>query len=126
MTTPPCARDLAIPVTPVSPVTTCAAVFDRLLSEPEVKTIPVVQDGLPVGLVGRKNFLLTYVRMYGAELYGKRPVALLMEQDILTVDGGVSCEAISAPGRDASGSARVRPFVVTERGVYAGVGDTTR
>jgi two-component system cell cycle sensor histidine kinase PleC len=126
MTTPPCARDLAIPVTPVSPVTTCAAVFDRLLSEPEVKTIPVVQDGLPVGLVGRKNFLLTYVRMYGAELYGKRPVALLMEQDILIVDGSVSCEAISAPVRDASGSARVRPFVVTEGGIYAGVGDTTR
>ncbi len=60
----PSARELAIAVPFVSPDTTCAAVFDRLLAEPETRNIPVVRNGRPIGLISRKNFLLTYVRMY--------------------------------------------------------------
>ncbi|GMV61127.1 MAG: hypothetical protein AMXMBFR74_02960 [Parvibaculum sp.] len=124
--TPPAARDLAIHVVPVSPDTACASVFDRLLSEPETRSIPVVRNGRPVGLVSRKNFLITYARMYGAELYGKRPVAMLMERDVLIVDAGTSCETINTRARNAFGDMRMRPFVVTENGTYAGIGDAAR
>ncbi|PKQ05501.1 MAG: hypothetical protein CVT73_11650 [Alphaproteobacteria bacterium HGW-Alphaproteobacteria-12] len=124
--TPPAARDLAIHVIPVSPDTACASVFGRLLSEPETRSIPVVRNGRPVGLVSRKNFLITYARMYGAELYGKRPVAMLMERDVLIVDAGTSCETINTRARNAFGDMRMRPFVVTENGTYAGIGDAAR
>lgn len=124
--TPPAARDLAIHVVPVSPDTGCASVFDRFLSEPETRSIPIVRNGRPVGVVSRKNFLITYARMYGAELYGKRPVALLMERDVLIVDAGTSCETINARARSAFGDMRMRPFVVTENGTYAGIGDAAR
>ncbi len=123
---PPSARELANPVLPVSPKTACAAVFDRLLSEPETKHIPVVRAGEPVGLISRKNFLLTYVRMYGAELYGKRPVTELMEREVFVVDADTSCEAINARARDIYGDDRLRPFVVTQNGRYIGVGDATK
>jgi two-component system cell cycle sensor histidine kinase PleC len=124
--TPPAARDLAVHVVPVSPDAACASVFDRLLSEPETRSIPIVRNGWPIGLISRKSFLLTYARMYGAELYGRRPVALLMERDILIVDGGTSCETINARARNAFGDMRMRPFVVTENGTYAGIGDAAR
>ncbi|MBO6903769.1 MAG: CBS domain-containing protein, partial [Parvibaculum sp.] len=122
----PSARELAIAVPSVSPDTTCAAVFDRLLAEPETRNIPVVRNGRPIGLISRKNFLLTYVRMYGAELYGRRPVSRLMESDFLIVDAAATCEAINAQARDAFGDARLRPFVVTDSGRYVGVGDATK
>ena len=121
--TPPSARDLASHVTPVSPDTPCAEVFDRLLADPETRSIPVVRNGRPLGLISRKNFLLTYVRMYGAELYGRRPVAQLMERDVLIVDANTSCEEINVRARNAFGDMRMRPFVVTENGVYAGIGN---
>lgn len=122
----PSARELAIAVPSVSPDTTCAAVFDRLLAEPETRNIPVVRNGRPIGLISRKNFLLTYVRMYGAELYGRRPIAQLMENDFLTVDADTTCEGINARARDAYGDDRLRPFVVTENGRYVGVGDAMK
>jgi two-component system, cell cycle sensor histidine kinase PleC len=124
--TPPTARDLAIQVMPVSPEATCAAVFNRLLSDPETRHIPVVWNGRPIGLISRKNFLLTYVRMYGAELYGRRPVKELMERDILIVDAKTSCEAINARARNAFGDGRMRPFVVTDGGIYAGIGNAEK
>lgn len=124
--TPPSARELAIPVKPVSPETSCAEVFEQLLAEPETQNIPVVIDGRPVGLVGRQSFLLTYARVYGAELYGRSPVALFMERDPLIVDGGASCETINVRSEDSYGNNHLRTFVVTEKGLYAGVGDTTR
>lgn len=121
--TPPSARDLATHVTPVTPDTPCAEVFDRLLADMDTRSIPVVRNGRPVGLISRKNFLLTYVRMYGAELYGRRPVAQLMERDVLIVDANTSCEEINVRARNAFGDMRMRPFVVTEKGVYAGIGN---
>src|SRR5690606_14650747 len=85
-----------------------------------------VRAGEPVGLISRKNFLLTYVRMYGAELYGKRPVTELMEREVFVVDADTSCEAINARARDIYGDDRLRPFVVTQNGRYIGVGDATK
>ena len=122
----PCARDLAVRVAPVSPGTTCAEIFERLLSEPDIRSIPVVKHGRPIGIVSRKNFLLTYVRMYGAEIYGRKPVTRLMERDVLIVDGDTRCETINDLARNAFGKNRMRPFLVSENGLYAGVGDASQ
>ena len=122
----PCARDLAVRVAPVSPGTTCAEIFERLLSEPDIRSIPVVKHGRPIGIVSRKNFLLTYVRMYGAEIYGRKPVTRLMERDVLIVDADTRCETINDLARNAFGKNRMRPFLVSENGLYAGVGDASQ
>lgn len=123
---PPSARNLAIPVAPVPPDMSCTAVFDRFMSEPATWDIPVVRNGWPIGLVSRRNFMLTYARAYGPELYGKRPVTQFLETDILIVHADTSCETINAKARDVFGDGRIRPFVVTEHGRYLGVGDGAR
>ncbi|MEQ8267582.1 MAG: ATP-binding protein [Parvibaculum sp.] len=124
--TPPQARDLATLVPPVSPQASCGAVFDRLLSEPETQNIPVTRNGRPVGLIGRQGFLRKYARPYGPELYGRTPIARLMERDLVTVEGGMSCETIDVRSQDGYGNPVLRPFVVTEGGFYRGMGNTTR
>ncbi|MCF8469343.1 MAG: hypothetical protein K9G30_01015 [Parvibaculum sp.] len=118
---PPSARELALPVIPVPPDVCCADIFERFLAEPETLHIPVVIDRRPVGLISRQNFLLTYGRIYSAELYGRSSITRLMEHDMLLVDGGTSCENIHKPAQDSE--RRLRPFVVTENGLYAGVGE---
>ena len=104
----------------------CAAVFDRFLSEPATWDIPVVQNDRPIGLISRRNFMLTYARAYGPELYGKRPVTQFLETDFLTVHADTSCETINAQARNVFGDGRIRPFVVTEHERYLGVGDGAR
>lgn len=124
--TPPQARDLATLVPPVSPQTSCGAVFDRLLAEPETQNIPVTRDGRPVGLIGRQGFLQQYARPYGPELYSRTSIARLMERDLVTVEGSMSCEMIDVRSQDGYGNPVLRPFIVTEGGLYGGMGDTTR
>ncbi|MDO9127484.1 MAG: hypothetical protein Q7U42_11505, partial [Parvibaculum sp.] len=124
--TPPKARDLATLVPPISQQTSCAAVFDRLLAEPETQNIPVTRNGQPIGLIGRQDFLQNYARPFGPELYGRTPVARLMQRDLVTVEGGMSCEAINVRSQDGYGNPVLRPFVVTEGGLYGGMGDTTK
>ena len=54
-----------------------------------------------MGLISRQNLHLTYVRVYGAERYGRRRIAQLMENDFLAVDADRTCEGINARARDA-------------------------
>lgn len=124
--TPPKARDLATLVPPISQQTSCAAVFDRLLAEPETQNIPVTRNGQPIGLIGRQDFLQNYARPFGPELYGRTPVARLMQRDLVMVEGGMSCEAIDVRAQDSYGNPVLRPFVVTEGGLYGGMGDPAR
>ena len=82
----PIARDLAERVAPFSSRTTCKEVFDRFMASGSLLNVPVVNDGRPVGLVSRQDFLLVYVRMYGREIYGWRPISSLMNRFPLVVE----------------------------------------
>ena len=116
------ARELAEPVEPIDPDITCAEVFDFLLSDGEVLNIPVVEQGRPVGLVNRLDFMLVYVRMYGREIYGRQPISALMHKSPTIVDAGASCEEINARLSELAGSSPLQGFIVVERGQYIGLG----
>lgn len=54
------AATLAAPVEPAAPHTPCQHVFERFFLDRRLRAIPVVDDGRPVGLVGREAFLEAY------------------------------------------------------------------
>ena len=84
--------------------------------------VPVVNDGRPVGLVSRQDFLLVYVRMYGREIYGRRPISSLMNRFPLIVDSNESCEEINTRLFGSGLSSPLQGYIVTENGSYFGLG----
>ncbi len=124
------AADIAHPVTPISSSTSCAAVFRRLIAAPNVHDWPVCVSGSGqaeaekiVGLVNRQEFILAYTVMYGKELYGKKPITVLMDKSPVKVPVSLSCEALNhllvAAGRDSMR----KGFIVMDGDSYVGTGN---
>ena len=118
----PIARDLAERVAPFTSRTSCKEVFDRFMGSGSLLNVPVVNDGRPVGLVSRQDFLLVYVRMYGREIYGRRPISSLMNRFPLVVDAAESCEEVNARLFGSGLSSPLQGYIVTENGSYYGLG----
>lgn len=118
----PIARDLAERVAPFSSRTTCQEVFDRFMASGSLLNVPVVNDGRPVGMVSRQDFLLVYVRLYGREIYGRRPISSLMNRYPLVVDASESCEQVNARLFGSGLSSPLQGYIVTDNGTYFGLG----
>lgn len=107
-------------VAPVVPDTPNALVFARFEADAALETVPVVTEGIPVGLIARTGMIDSFARPYRAELYGRKPCRLLMDRDPLIVDRGISLQELSrlisegAPSRLADGC------IVTAEGIYLG------
>ena len=84
--------------------------------------MPVVKDGMPVGLINRHSMVDRFARPYRRELYGRRACSHFMDTSPLIVDHAISVQEL---GRLISRSARhhmTDGFIVTEGGRYAGIG----
>lgn len=116
------ARTVLRHVVPVSPETLNDAVFQRLESQPDEHAVPVVKDGIPVGLINRHSLIDRFARPYRRELYGRRACSQFMDTSPLIVDHAISVQEL---GRLLSRSARhhmADGFIVTEDGRYVGIG----
>ncbi len=122
----PTARHLAEPVVPLAPEITCSEVFDRLLAEPSLLNIPVVDRGRAVGIVGRQDFLLVFVRLYGRELFGRQPISVLMNSAPVVVRAEATCEEINALLFGPVETAPLQGFIVEDAGRYIGLGSAAR
>lgn len=99
-------------------------VFRRFESQPDEYVIPVVSDGLPVGLINRHNLIDRFARPYRRELYGRRPCSQFMNPAPLIVDHTISVQEL---GRLISRSAKNHMydgFIITENGRYLGIGNS--
>lgn len=117
------ARTVLRHVEPVAPETLNEAVFHRFESRPDEHAVPVVKDGIPVGLINRYTLIDRFARPYRRELYGRRPCSQFMDTSPLIVDHAISVQEL---GRLLSRSARhhlADGFIVTESGRYIGIGN---
>ncbi|MDO8324217.1 MAG: ATP-binding protein [Phenylobacterium sp.] len=115
--------DLAQPSDPITPDTPGAQVYERFQAEPDALAIAVVDaDRRPVGLVERTAFFLAMAGQFGRALYAGRPISLLMNAEPLVVEGCVDVAAFCGEVLAERPSELLRGFIVTEAGLYAGVG----
>jgi diguanylate cyclase (GGDEF)-like protein len=118
------ARTVLRQVEPVTPETMNDAVFQRFESQSDEYAVPVVKDGMPVGLISRSSLIDRFARPYRRELYGRRPCSQFMDTAPLVVDHAISIQEL---GRLISRSAKhhmLDGFVITEGGRYIGVGNS--
>jgi len=124
MPTTSAVSSLSLTIPPFRPTDSVNHVTDafRLPDYQAILSVPVVDAGVPVGVISRYQLNELLTKKFGRELYGKRPVADLMNRDFLSVD-------IDTPLAEAAqyltGHMRLplsEDFVITQQGQYAGVG----
>lgn len=116
------AERLLVPIPPVAPATTNQGVQARFLRQPELQSLPVVEDGIPLGLLSRHAFTDIMSRPFSPELYGKRPATQFMEKGCLIVDRNLSIHDLSEQVVSSDPRHILLGFIITQNGRYAGMG----
>jgi EAL domain-containing protein (putative c-di-GMP-specific phosphodiesterase class I)/GGDEF domain-containing protein len=116
------ARRLLRTVEPVSPSCGNDEVYSRFDADPELQAIPVVEHGLPRGIVNRLVLIDRFARPYRRELFGKRSCTMFMNPHPVVVDVDMPLQEISFLVTEAGHRAVSDGFIVTTEGRYAGVG----
>lgn len=102
--------------------TPCGAVFDRLLAQPDLAAIAVVDSQQrPVGLAARTTVSTTLARPLMLDLYRRRPIRLLMDPAPLMVDAATPLGDISRRIASDKPAALTDGFIITDEGRYYGV-----
>ena len=96
--------------------------FSILENDPALHAIPVVENGIPVGIIGRYTMIDRFARQYGKELLGRRPCSMMMDTTPLIVERSVSLHELSSLILDMEPYHLALGYIVTDRGVYHGMG----
>jgi diguanylate cyclase (GGDEF)-like protein len=115
-------RKLLHRVAAVSPDKNNNEVYDIFLKEPKLMIIPVVDDGVPLGLISRFEMIDHFARPYQRELYGKKSCSLFMDATPLIADHETSLQELSYTMVQSDAHHLFNGFIITEHGRYLGMG----
>ncbi|MCM2565068.1 GGDEF domain-containing protein [Janthinobacterium kumbetense] len=115
-------RKLLHRVAAVSPERNNNEVYDIFLKDPKLMIIPVVDDGVPLGLISRFEMIDHFARPYQRELYGKKSCSLFMDATPLIADHETSLQELSYTMVQSSAHHLFNGFIITEHGRYLGMG----
>jgi EAL domain-containing protein (putative c-di-GMP-specific phosphodiesterase class I)/GGDEF domain-containing protein len=115
------AQKLLRHIEPVHPETENNHVLDRFSANPLLRVIPVVKQGIPVGLINRSNFVDHFVKPFQRELLGKKPCSLSMHNEPLLVEKNMPIEELGHFIADADERHFNNGFIITDQGRYLGV-----
>ena len=111
-------------IQPLSPEDTLQTAWERLQNEPGTYALPVVEDGVPVGLIHKWRVLETFSTPYGRALYEKQPVTHMLSTDALMVSHDMPLEDVSQRLIDEDVHYLKQHFIIVRDGQYMGLGAT--
>jgi signal transduction histidine kinase len=85
-------------------------------------SLPVVDNGVPVGAISRYQIMTIYIMHYGRELYGNKPISTLMNPNPLVLEVNTELELASAYITDNMQFPIMEDFIIVRDGLYQGVG----
>lgn len=97
-------------------------VYELFMADPKLLIIPVVDDGVPLGLINRFEMIDHFARPYQRELYGKKSCRIFMDNKPLIADRDTSLQDLSFMMVQADAHHLFNGFIITERGRYLGMG----
>ena len=107
----------------VLPDTRCGAVYDLFAAKEHLPGIAVVENGRPIGLVNRLDFVLKLADKFGRPLFENKPVTRLMDASPLIFPHDMSVDGVSRTFAMQEPTANPGCFVVTRDGKLVGVGN---
>jgi diguanylate cyclase (GGDEF)-like protein len=97
-------------------------VYDIFSGDPDLEIIPVVDNGIPIGLITRPNLFDRFARPYLRELSGKKSCTSFMDDKPLIMDKETSLQELSETIVEADRHHLFNGFIITDHGKYLGMG----
>lgn len=97
-------------------------VYEIFMREPKLMILPVVDDGVPLGLISRFDMIDHFARPYQRELYGKKSCSVFMDARPLIADHETSLQELSYTMVQSDAHHLYNGFIITENGRYLGMG----
>ena len=116
------AMKLLIPALTVAPDANNDEVYRLFDHDPALQSLPVVRQGVPVGLINRNTLIDRFARPFRRELYGKASCVQFMDPAPLVVDKNISLQELSHAVVAAGQRHLSDGFIITDQGEYIGVG----
>lgn len=117
-------KDIALPVSPVTPATTAAAAFSLFLNDATLFAVPVqlsAGKAASYGLVTRLRVTEALAGPNGRDVFAARSVTHLAGSQPIIASGDTLVAQIAKTAAEASNSALTDGVIVLEEGRYAGI-----
>lgn len=107
---------------PVSPDDKALSIYERMKMDPFLTEICVADaEGNVCGLLTRSYLLARFSGQYGYDLNYRHSVGVLLTQEYMTADAGMTVEEIASLAMDRNFASVYDAIIVTEEGKYLGV-----
>lgn len=108
-----------------SPTMTNDEVCELFSQHPDLQSVPVVDNGVPQGMIQRDELIGRFARPYQRELYGRRNCTLFMDVAPPMIDHSTSLQKLGHILTDTSQSRLFSDFIIIgSDGKYLGIGTT--
>ena len=97
-------------------------VFRLFEEHPGLTGLPVLEGGRPIGMINRNIFMQSFARPFHREIYLQKSCIAFMDKAPLVVERDTSIQDLSFKVIAGGEKALADGFIITEQGVYAGVG----
>ena len=119
---PRSASDLAVSAGHVSPANTNKEVILFFKDHPDQASLPVVEDGVPIGIINRGIFLTGFSMPFHREVYERKSCIAFMDKTPLIVDGDLPISELGKLAVEAGAKVLQDGFMVTRQGQFSGLG----
>jgi len=106
----------------VNSTDTLLTVSELLRDHPDLLSLPVLDQGIPKGVVRRHDLLELFSSQYGRALYETKPVSKLLKKDVLIVESFISLASVSKQLTQQAESALNHEIIIVQDGAFLGVG----
>jgi len=106
---------LLISVPPITTEMNNDEVYSRFNVQLVLESLPVVEQGAPVGIITRDRLIDAYARPYWRELYGKKSCILFMDSAPLVVDKNISLQELSNAAVSVGQGHLSNGFIITDQ-----------
>lgn len=112
---------LTTPTKPVPPETPIDHLFELFYTTPLLHLVPIVDKGVPLGLVSRNAFIERFSKPYQRELHGKEPCQGIIHGAPLLVEKNMPLAELGHFLAEVESRHLTDGFIITENSRYLGV-----
>jgi len=113
---------LVVPRISVKPRHTVEKVGKIFLKNHDLHSLPVVDEGTPVGIVHRYQLMDIFLIPYGRDLHGRKEISYFMDPNPIIVEENLPIERASQYITEVMYLPVAQDFIITQNGAYKGMG----
>ncbi len=118
----PIAMELLREVSPVPATQRVEEVLSRFEHQPDLRCVPVMDEGRYIGVVTRQQLFHLSVQRFGLALFGRKPIATIIEPPLLTADLREPIDHLAQRLLHCDPELKTEMFVIMRHEHYYGIG----